>query len=119
MAMRRADPRSRWPSMWEGGNGTRPPTLGAMAQPVEDEWRHEAACVGEDPELFFPIGSTGPALEQIEAAKQVCNRCPVRTECLEFALDTNQDSGVWGGTSEDKRRTARRRRARRRRRGKS
>ncbi|WP_374198573.1 WhiB family transcriptional regulator [Streptomyces scabiei] len=75
--------------------------------------------MGEDPELFFPIGSTGPALEQIEAAKQVCNGCPVRAECLEFALDTNQDSGVWGGTSEDKRRAARRRRARRRRRGKS
>ena len=41
------------------------------------DWRHDAACRDEDPELFFPIGNTGPALLQIEEAKQVCRRCPV------------------------------------------
>ena len=39
------------------------------------DWRHRAACLDEDPELFFPIGNTGPALLQIEEAKQVCRRC--------------------------------------------
>ena len=41
------------------------------------DWRHKAACRDEDPELFFPIGNTGPALLQIEEAKQVCRRCDV------------------------------------------
>lgn len=45
-------------------------------------WRHEAACRWEDPDLFFPVGTGGPALLQIEEAKAVCHRCPVRrTAC--------------------------------------
>ncbi|QBI19182.1 WhiB family transcriptional regulator [Egibacter rhizosphaerae] len=79
------------------------------------DWRQQAACIGEDPELFFPVGSTGPALEQVERAKAVCRRCPVIEECLEWALATNQDAGVWGGMSEDERRALRRNRQRRRR----
>ena len=49
------------------------------------DWRHNAACLTEDPELFFPIGNTGPALAQIERAKQVCARCEVREQCLAWA----------------------------------
>lgn len=79
------------------------------------DWRQDAACIGEDPELFFPVGTTGPALEQVERAKAVCRRCPVIDQCLEWALATNQDSGVWGGMSEDERRALRRSRQRRRR----
>ena len=75
-------------------------------------WRHRAACREEDPELFFPIGNTGPALLQIEEAKAVCRRCPVREECLQWALETGQDAGVWGGLSEDERRALKRRNAR-------
>ena len=67
------------------------------------DWRHQAACRDEDPELFFPIGNTGPALMQIEQAKAVCRRCPVVEPCLKWAMETGQDSGVWGGTSEDER----------------
>ena len=44
------------------------------------DWRHTAACRDEDPELFFPIGNTGPALLQIEEAKAVCRRCDVIDE---------------------------------------
>ncbi|NDB17969.1 MAG: WhiB family transcriptional regulator [Actinobacteria bacterium] len=73
------------------------------------EWRHDAACRDSDPELFFPIGNTGPALIQIEQAKQVCRTCPVISECLQWALDSGQEAGVWGGTSEDERRLMRRR----------
>ena len=71
-------------------------------------WRDEAACRDTDPDLFFPVGTTGLAVDQIASAKAVCGSCPVRTQCLEFALFTNQDSGVWGGTSEDERRKLRR-----------
>ncbi len=78
------------------------------------DWRHRAACREEDPELFFPIGTTGPALLQIEEAKTVCRRCDVREQCLQFALETGQDAGVWGGLSEDERRALKRRRARQR-----
>jgi WhiB family transcriptional regulator, redox-sensing transcriptional regulator len=79
------------------------------------DWRHQAACLDEDPELFFPVGTTGPALDQVEHAKSVCRSCDVIEQCLEWALDTNQDAGVWGGMSEDERRTLRRARQRRRR----
>ena len=76
------------------------------------DWRHKAACLEEDPELFFPIGNTGPALLQIDEAKQVCLRCPVTEPCLEWAVESGQDAGVWGGMSEDERRAYKRRSAR-------
>jgi WhiB family redox-sensing transcriptional regulator len=79
------------------------------------DWRHRAACLEEDPELFFPIGNTGPALQQIEEAKEVCRRCDVAEICLKWALESGQDAGVWGGLSEDERRTLKRRAARARR----
>lgn len=79
------------------------------------DWRSTAACIDEDPELFFPVGTTGPAVEQAEEAKLVCARCQVREPCLEFAVATNQDAGVWGGLTEDERRSLKRARQRRRR----
>lgn len=72
------------------------------------EWRPRAACKDLDPNLFFPIGVTGPAVDQIAAAKSICEGCPVRGECLDFAITTNQEFGVWGGTTEDERRVLRR-----------
>ncbi|MFB7673126.1 WhiB family transcriptional regulator [Kitasatospora purpeofusca] len=81
---------------------------------AEVDWRHGAVCREEDPELFFPIGNTGPALLQIEEAKAVCRRCPVLEQCLQWALLTGQDAGVWGGMSEDERRAMKRRAARNR-----
>lgn len=75
-------------------------------------WRARALCRDEDPELFFPIGTSGPALFQVAEAKAVCARCPVRTRCLAEALETGQDYGVWGGLSENERRSLKRRDAR-------
>lgn len=72
------------------------------------QWWIKAACLGEDTEMFFPIGSTGRALEQTEQAKAICAVCEVRTECLEWAIVNNQQDGVWGGLPEDERRTLRR-----------
>ena len=80
-------------------------------------WRNHAACLDEDPELFFPIGNTGPALRQIEKAKPVCSRCEVAETCLKWAMESRQDAGVWGGLSEDERRALKRRNARVRRAG--
>ncbi|MFJ9406847.1 WhiB family transcriptional regulator [Streptomyces sp. NPDC101393] len=77
-------------------------------------WRHHAVCRDEDPELFFPIGNTGPALLQTEEAKALCRRCPVMEECLQWALESRQAYGVCGGTSEEERQTMRRRAARKR-----
>ncbi|MFE9939629.1 WhiB family transcriptional regulator [Streptomyces hirsutus] len=74
-----------------------------------DDWRTRAACRDEDPDLFFPIGTSGPALFQTEQAKRVCRRCPVQQHCLDWALDTGQSLGVWGGTSETERRALKRR----------
>ena len=71
-------------------------------------WRSNAICRDTDPDLFFPIGTTGFALMQIDRAKEVCDQCPVKVDCLDYALETNQDSGIWGGTSEEERRTLRR-----------
>jgi WhiB family redox-sensing transcriptional regulator len=71
-------------------------------------WRQQSICRDTDPDLFFPVGTTGQALIQIARAKEVCGECPVSAECLAFALETNQDSGIWGGTSEEERRALRR-----------
>ncbi|MFJ4427585.1 WhiB family transcriptional regulator [Streptomyces bobili] len=78
------------------------------------DWRFKAACREEDPELFFPIGNSGPALLQIEEAKALCRICPVLEKCGQWALDSGQDAGVWGGLSEEKRRAMKRRAARHR-----
>ncbi|WP_326740453.1 WhiB family transcriptional regulator [Streptomyces sp. NBC_01022] len=78
-----------------------------------ENWRMHAACREEDPDLFFPIGSTGPALVQTEDAKAVCRSCPVRAECLRWALENGQDAGVWGGLGETERRALKRRSRRR------
>lgn len=78
-------------------------------------WREHAACRDLDTNLFFPSGDGPGSAERIEQAKAVCAGCSVRSECLSFALTTRQDSGVWGGMTEEERRRHRRRLARERR----
>lgn len=65
-------------------------------------WRQAALCAETDPEAFFPDkgGST-------REAKQVCRGCPVRGECLEYALENEERFGIWGGLSERERRRLR------------
>lgn len=73
-----------------------------LAQPRPD-WFTRAACIGVDPDLFFPDRG-GPVAE----AKAVCRSCPVCRDCLEFALaEPAERFGVWGGTSERERRRVR------------
>ena len=77
-------------------------------------WRQRAACRSVDPETFFPIGRSGPALMQIEEAKSVCRRCPVTELCLQLAFDLRLWDGVFGGLTEQERRNLQKRRARQR-----
>jgi WhiB family redox-sensing transcriptional regulator len=74
-------------------------------------WRERAACLDENPELFFPIGNADPAFHQIEQARVVCRRCEVVQTCLSWA-NSRQDAGVWGGLSEDERHALKRQNAR-------
>jgi len=74
----------------------------------DDSWRAQAKCLGTNPDLFFPLGETGEPRAQAEAAKRMCQTCTVCDPCLQFALQTNQMTGVWGGTTEDERRRLRR-----------
>jgi WhiB family redox-sensing transcriptional regulator len=74
-------------------------------------WRSAAACQSADPDLFFPISSSGPAEQQIARAKRICANCVVRRECLEYAVTNEQVYGIWGGTTaEDRQRDRRRKR---------
>jgi WhiB family redox-sensing transcriptional regulator len=66
-------------------------------------WWARAACASADPELFFPISYSGPALRQVARAKAICARCPIRQECLRYAVDAGSIQGVWGGMTEGER----------------
>lgn len=88
-----------------------PVTAGFLGERLPS-WQAEAACSGMPTDDFFPVGSTEPALEQIAAAKAICATCPVRAQCLDYALDTGQQYGIWGGLSEDELRAERRRQRR-------
>jgi WhiB family redox-sensing transcriptional regulator len=74
-----------------------------------ENWMINALCRGAaDPELWFPVTETGPGAAQVAEAKAECARCPVATECLEFALAAGLDHGVFGGMSASERRALRR-----------
>jgi len=68
------------------------------------EWRVRAACRLMPAEMFFPVGTSGMAIEEATAAKAVCRQCEVTEPCLSFALETRQEFGVWGGRDEEERR---------------
>lgn len=71
---------------------------------LTDLWQRDAACRHSNPDLFFPLGPSALGRVEAWAAKQICNRCPVRTDCLDWSIDTRQRTGVWGGMTEDERR---------------
>lgn len=73
--------------------------------PLNEEWRAESAC-REEPKWLFYV----PKGEHPTMALAICRRCPVREECLTFALDHHIESGVWGGRTELQRRVIARQR---------
>jgi WhiB family transcriptional regulator, redox-sensing transcriptional regulator len=74
---------------------------------VHTNWRDDGACRDADPDLFFPIGTTGNAIREIDEAKRICSVCRVQIQCLAWALENGVTDGVWGGTTEDERRVIR------------
>jgi WhiB family redox-sensing transcriptional regulator len=85
----------------------RPAAESVYVEPAEADrsWVVQASCLGCDPELFYPGRG-----ESCREAKAVCAGCPVRVECLEYALETGEKLGIWGGASERERRRLRARR---------
>jgi WhiB family redox-sensing transcriptional regulator len=81
-------------SLWE---------LLGLGAPEETAWMVDALCAQTDPDAFHPAPG-----ESLRAAKSVCLACPVRAECLAYALDHNERHGVWGGTSPNERAQVRR-----------
>ena len=99
-------------------NGLRVIAGEAAPDPVEEQprrrrslvWQDDAHCLGLDPDIFFPEQG-----ESAEDARAVCADCPVIDECLDYAIDTNQELGIWGGTNgRERRRIAAARRSARR-----
>ena len=69
----------------------------------EEIWMDDALCKSSDTNVFFPVGMSTKAVKKIKKAIQVCNDCPVINDCLDYALRSNQDIGIWGGTTEEDR----------------
>jgi WhiB family redox-sensing transcriptional regulator len=68
------------------------------------------ACADHpDPELWFPVSDSDVHDERVQEAKQICDRCPIRSDCLDVALRTPGSSGIWGGLTEAERRALRQR----------
>lgn len=85
-------------SLWEAAAGL----YSTDGEDGELAWQADALCAQTDPEAFFPEkgGST-------RDAKRVCNECPVRDACLEYAMENDERFGIWGGLSERERRRLR------------
>ena len=93
-------------SLMTGAAGTPVSIRAAMWNDLA--WREKAACHDIDTNIFFPVGMTGSSIEQTNRAKTICRSCAAQAPCLEFALRTNQDHGVWGAHTEEERRALRR-----------
>lgn len=74
-----------------------------------EDWRDRAACLTEDPEIFFPVGHSGKTYRQTREAKIICKSCQVQEECLELALNNDEGYGIWGSYTEDERAALKRR----------
>ena len=84
--------------------------------PVEDDvvyeqegevgWFKEASCRGGDVNIFFPLAE-GDCKPKYKPALLVCKNCSVKTECLDYAVRTNQRDGVWGMTTPHQRKMER------------
>jgi len=75
-----------------------------MRTTLIDEWWRAAACRDAEPELFFPISAAAASNPRVRRAKHICAPCPVRSQCLNYALDHRQEQGIWGGLTEEERR---------------
>ena len=72
---------------------------------MTDNWQSRGNCCGMDPNIFYPV--RGGTNQHSDPARAICATCPVKGECLEYAIH-NEFVGIWGGTSEKQRRQIRR-----------
>jgi WhiB family redox-sensing transcriptional regulator len=72
---------------WESGSGFR------IDRP---RWQRDALCKDHDTNIFYPAPGD---VELLRKAKGICKECPVRQNCLEYALDNSERFGIWGGKS--------------------
>lgn len=86
-----------------------------MSSYATADWRAAGACASTAPDLFFPVSDRGAALRQTAQALRICAGCQVRSRCLDFAMETREAEGIWGGTTPDERIRARRKQAAQRR----
>lgn len=70
---------------------------------MSSDWRDLAACIGQDPDLFWPVGDSAWVKQQTARAKVICARCPVVDECLALGVQLDEHDGIWGGTTKDER----------------
>lgn len=80
--------------------------------PLTDGFKKRGLCDSTrypvDPELWWPNGTTGDEELKITQAKAICSNCPVKRECLDWAVDNRQYFGIWGGVTEEERKEDRR-----------
>lgn len=97
--------RQQFHSIMANGPLVLPNVVGSdpLAICAREEWMELAACLDVDPELFFPEPG---GYDKGRAARRICGSCPVRGECLQFAVDTSEQYGIWGGMSLAERRKA-------------
>ncbi|MFP5299420.1 MAG: WhiB family transcriptional regulator [Actinomycetota bacterium] len=69
----------------------------------DQDWRAFGSCASFDPEIFFAVGA-----QEHRQAKSICGDCPVRSQCLAYAMEAPVDHGIWGGMTERERRRHRR-----------
>lgn len=77
------------------------PSLGidSPAAARDESWRHRSLCTQTDPDAYYPEKG-----ESAQPAKRICNRCEVKPECLQWALEKDQRFGIWGGLTSRERR---------------
>ena len=79
-----------------------------ISPPPREPWMADGLCTQVGPGPFFPEGSSSHVVKATREAVKVCRRCPVASECLEYALAHDERFGVWGGTTEHERARMRR-----------
>jgi hypothetical protein len=68
--------------------------------PMRADWMTDAACRGHDPNWWHP--AKGGDNVNTTKAKRICETCPVAVQCLQYALDIGEQTGIWGGVSVNK-----------------
>ncbi len=75
-----------------------------------DSWRDRAACKGKETLMWYPWATTTSEdrakvdTDKLATARFICRSCPVQTQCLDYAITTNQTDGIWAGTLPSERR---------------